>query len=153
MRPWERRIFNAATGAVSLTGFAYLWMKYVIQNPDPFALVNHPWEGAMLAGHLMVSPILILAFGIVFNSHVMKKLGVTGMHNRRTGLTSLATFATMVLSGYLLQVTASESFLRALVIVHVGAGTLFSVVYSVHLLISWRLGRRARRVHALAGVA
>ncbi|MEQ1911489.1 MAG: hypothetical protein ABMA15_21915 [Vicinamibacterales bacterium] len=153
MRQWERRLFNAATGGVAVTGFAYLWMKYFIQNDDPFALVNHPWQGAMLAWHVVASPLLILAFGIVLNSHVMKKLRVSGMPNRRTGFASLIMFALMVLSGYLLQVTTNESLIRALVVAHVGAGTIFSAAYTIHLVISWRLARRARRADILTRVA
>ena len=152
MRPWERRLFHASTAAVVATGFAYFWMKYVLQTDDPFALVNHPWQGAMLAWHLIASPVLVLAFGILFNSHVMKKLNVKGMANRRTGYASLVTFAAMLFSGYLLQVTSSEPLLRALVIVHVGAGAVFTASYVAHLAISWRLSRRSRR-NALASAA
>ena len=145
MRPWERRLFHVATAAVVLSGLAYFWMKYLMQTDDPFALVNHPWQTTMLSWHVLASPLLVLAFGIVFNAHVMKKLKVKGMANRKSGYLSLATFAAMLLSGYLLQVASSEALLQALVIVHVGAGAVFAVSYLVHLAISWRLSRRARR--------
>ncbi len=153
MRPWERRLLNAVTAAVSVTGFAYLWMKYFLDTDDPFALVNHPWQGATLAWHVLVSPLLLLMFGIVLNSHVMKKLRVRGMGTSRTGLTSLITFAAMAVSGHLLQVTSNDSLLRALVVMHVSAGTLFSAAYVTHLVISWRMALRSRRAAALVNVA
>ena len=152
MRTWERRLFNAAAAGVALTGFAYLWMKYVLKTDDPFALVNHPWQGAVLAWHLVLSPVLVLAFGIVLNSHVMKKLRVTGTANGPTGYASLVTFLVMVLSGYVLQVITSEPLLWAVVIVHIASGSVFTLAYAAHLVIAWRLSRSRRRA-PLASVA
>ena len=141
MKRWERWTFNALSLAVATTGFAYLWMKYALQIDDPFAVVNHPWQTSMLALHVVASPAFILIFGIIFNSHIMKKLSATRLPNRRSGLVSLGTFATMVVSGYLLQVSFSEGWLQTLVVVHVASGAVFSVVYAAHLVISARLAR------------
>lgn len=130
---------------VAVTGFAYLWMKYFIEPQDPFALVNHPWQITMLNFHVIASPLLILVFGIVFNSHVMKKLRAARLPNRRSGYLSLATFAVMLFSGYLLQVTISEAWLRALVVVHVASGAVFTLSYGAHLVVSLRLARARER--------
>jgi hypothetical protein len=144
VKRWERWTFHAAAGAVAVTGFAYLWMKYFVQNPDPFAVVNHPWESAMLQLHVLASPLFILIFGIVFNSHVVKKLGIARLPNRKTGLWSLGLFAAMLASGYLLQVMTSAAVLRAMVVLHVGSGALFSATYVAHLVISARVARHRR---------
>jgi len=141
VKRWERWSFNGLSLVVAATGFVYLWMRYVMEAPDPFAVVNHPWQSAMLNLHVIASPLLILVFGIVFNSHVMKKLRATRLPNRRSGYVSLGTFALMVLSGYLLQTTADEGWLQALVVVHVASGALFTLVYAAHLVISARLAR------------
>ena len=153
MKRWERWSFNTLSLAVAATGFAYLWMKYGLRTDDPFAVVNHPWQTAMLNLHLVASPALILIFGIVFNSHVMKKLRATRLPNRRSGYVSLVTFAAMVISGYLLQVTSNEAWLRGLVILHVSAGAVFSVAYGAHLLISARLIRTQQTGAAIREVA
>ena len=142
MKPWERWAFNIASLAVAASGLAYFWMKYLVRTDDPFAVVNHPWQAAMLHVHLLASPAFILVFGIILNSHIMKKLRATRLPNRRSGYVSLVTFAVMVLSGYLLQVESSERWLQALVILHVASGALFSVVYTTHLVISATLGRK-----------
>jgi hypothetical protein len=126
---------------IALTGFAYFWMKYLIDASDPFAVVNHPWQVPALNLHVVASPIFILIAGIVFNSHVMKKLRASGLPNRRSGYTSLGTFAAMVLSGYLLQVTVDAWWLKVLVTLHVTAGVVFSVAYTTHLVISLRITR------------
>jgi hypothetical protein len=141
MKSWERWIFNGLAVAVAATGFAYLWMKHALETSDPFAVVNHPWQGATLDLHIVVSPAFILVFGIIFNSHVMKKLRAPRLPNRRSGYISLATFSAMVISGYLLQISASEQWLQALVALHVGSGVVFSFVYTTHLIISSRLAR------------
>lgn len=141
MRPWERWTFNGLAAAVAATGFAYFWMKYFVESGDPFAVVNHPWQPAMLSLHVIASPFFVLIFGIVFNSHVMKKLKATRLPNRKSGYVSLVTFAAMAFSGYLLQVTANEQWLRALVGIHVASSTVFTLVYAAHLVISARLAR------------
>ena len=142
MKRWERRSLHLTTLVVAVTGLAYLWMKYFIDNQDPFAVVNHPWEPAMLQLHVLAAPAFILVFGIVLNSHVIRKLGIAKLPNRRSGLVSFGLFAVMVVSGYLLQVMASDAALRTLVWLHAGSGALFSVTYLVHLAISVRLTRR-----------
>ena len=141
MKPWERRAFNALALVVGLTGIAYGWMKYFVENPDPFAVVNHPWEPATLHVHVLASPLFILVFGIILNSHIMRKLRATRVENRKSGLASLITFGAMVASGYLLQVVTAEGWLEALVTVHVASGVVFSAAYGAHLLISVRLAR------------
>ena len=141
MKRWERWTFNALSLAVVTTGFAYLWMKYVVQTDDPFAVVNHPWQTSMLSLHVVASPAFILIFGIIFNSHVMKKLSATHLPNRRSGLVSLGTFAAMIASGYLLQVSSSETWLQAMLVVHVASGAVFAIVYAAHLVISAKLAR------------
>ena len=143
MKRWERWTFNLVSLIVAVTGFMYFWMKYMVQTDDPFAVVNHPWQGATLMLHVLASPPFILVFGIVLNSHIMKKLRVPRMPNRSSGLLSLGTFAAMTCSGYLLQVVTSEPLLQALVALHVTSGVLFTGAYSIHLLLSRRIARRA----------
>ena len=153
MKRWERWAFNLTAAAVTVTGFVYFWMKNFVVSPDPFAVVNHPWQSAMLHLHVLTSPAFVLIFGIILNSHIIRKLGAPRMPNRRSGLSSLFLFATMLGSGYLLQVGTDPTWLRALVAVHVGAGAAFSVTYVIHLVISARQGRRRPAVSTIREVA
>ncbi|MBI4484392.1 MAG: hypothetical protein HY655_00135 [Acidobacteria bacterium] len=150
MKRWERWSLNSLLLVVALTGFAYFWMKYLIEPQDPFAVVNHPWQSAMLNLHVVASPVLMLVFGIVFNSHVMKKLRAPRLPNRRTGWVSLATFALMVLSGYFLQIASSGLWLQAFVAAHVASGAVFTLAYGAHLLITFRLARARERQGSVA---
>ena len=139
MKRWEGWTFGVLVLASSMTGLVYFWMKYLLVSDDPLAVVNHPWQAAIVAAHIVVSPPLILMFGIILNSHILKKLRATAAPKKRSGLFSLATFFVMVASGYLLQVATGEGTLQALVAIHVTSGVLFSVVYALHLVISARV--------------
>jgi hypothetical protein len=152
MTRWERRSFNLLAAVVTLSGFAYLWMKYLVQSTDPFSVVNHPWQTTMLAMHVVASPAFILVSGVIFNSHVMRKLRVGQRPNRRSGYASLGTFVTMLLSGYGLQISTNERWLQVLVIVHLSSGVVFSVAYAAHLLIAAAMARKQPRA-ALSEVA
>jgi len=124
-----------------------------------FVLVRIAW--AFLAASLVAAlgvaleaPFdgVAMLFGVILNSHIMKKLRATGLPNRRSGYTSLATFVVMILSGYLLQVATSETWLQALVVAHIASGLLFSVTYAAHLIISTALAR-SRESAAVGEVA
>ena len=149
MKPWERWTFGLLALLVAVSGGAYFWMKYMLVEADPFAVVNHPWQPAMLAVHVVASPPLLLMFGVLLNSHILRKLRATGLPNRKSGLLSLGTFFAMVASGYLLQVVTAEQLSQALVTIHVATGSVFSVTYVAHLVISVRLARaQAARLQA-----
>lgn len=145
MKRWERWTFNLLSLVVAVTGFMYSWMKYALRSEDPFAVVNHPWQASIFNLHLLASPGLILVFGIILNSHIMKKLRAGRSPNRTSGLLSLGTFATMIISGYMLQVSSSEVWLRTYVALHVTSGALFSIAYGTHLIISARIARTSQR--------
>lgn len=152
MKRWERWAFNLLSLVVAITGFLYWWMKYVLRSEDPFAVVNHPWQTSVLNLHLLASPSFILVFGIILNSHIMRKLRAGRSPNRTSGLLSLGTFATMVISGYLLQVSSREVWLHTFVALHVTSGVLFSLAYGVHLIINTRIVRAGQRT-AINGAA
>ena len=141
MRRWERWSFNGLNVAVTATGVAYFYMKYLLRTDDPFALINHAWQPSMLALHVVSAPCLILFFGIVLRSHIFQKLTSTQHVDRRTGWVSLLSFSGMALSGYLLQVASNPAWLGALVVLHVATSLVFVVGYCAHLIIGWRQAR------------
>ena len=163
MKRWERWSFNALNAVVALTGLAYFSMKYLLTTDDPFAVVNHrhlalgdgrslvavdefavvnhPWEPTMLALHVVTAPVLVLLFGIVLRSHILKKLVSKYQPDRRTGWISLLSFAAMALSGYLLQVASTPFWLNVLLVLHLVTSGIFLIGYLAHLVIGWRLVR------------
>ena len=139
MKPWERRSFNGLNIVVAITGLVYFYMKYALPSDDPFAVVNHPWQSSMLSLHVVLAPFVVLLFGIVLRSHIIKKLVSNNRPDRRTGWISLLSFSTMALSGYVLQVATSVAWLNAFVVLHIGTSVVFIIGYGAHLVIGWRL--------------
>jgi hypothetical protein len=145
MRPWEKYSFAALTAILAVTGVVYFWMKFMMATDDPFAVVNHPLQPLMLQLHLLAAPAFLLIFGIIFNSHVGRKIGKK-IPNRKSGLLSLVTLAVMTVSGYLLQVVTAENVRQITLVAHIASGLVFSGAYLTHLAISVRMVARERRV-------
>ena len=141
MSRWESWAFGTLHLVLALTGGVYFFMKYVLRTDDPFAVVNHPWQSPMLAAHVVAAPLGMMLFGVVFRSHILNKLASNNGPGRRSGWISLISFATMALSGYLLQVVASPASLRVVMVAHVVTSVIFVVGYSTHLLSGLRLPR------------
>ncbi len=143
MTRWERWTFNAFHGLVAVTGIVYFYMKYLLAPTDPFAVVNHPWQPAMLSTHVVAAPVFIAFFGMLFRSHTLRKILSPDPRNRRSGWTSVISFSAMALSGYLLQVASSPAWVTACIWAHVATSLLFVVGYTVHLVVGWRVNRAA----------
>ena len=141
MKWWEQSAFNVLHGVVAATGVAYLYMKYVMATTDPFAVINHPWQPAMLSVHIVAAPVFIAFFGMLFRSHTLQKLVSPNVGNRRSGWTSVISFLTMALTGYFLQVASTPSWVSVLVWAHVSTSGVFVMGYGVHLVIAWRVNR------------
>lgn len=139
---WERWAFNALHVVVGVTGFVYLYMKLVLVTDDPFAIINHPWQPAMLSIHVVVAPVFIAFFGMLFRSHSLRKLRSGNPANRRTGWISIVGFSAMALSGYFIQIGTSPAFINFSIWLHIGTGTLFVLSYGVHLVNGWRIKGR-----------
>ncbi len=141
MKWWEQWAFNTLHGTVAVTGAVYFYMKYLVTAVDPFSVINHPWQPAMLSLHLLAAPFFIAFFGMLFRSHTLKKLTSPAAGNRRSGWMSLISFSTMALSGYLLQVASTPTLVTVMLWAHVSTSAFFVAGYSLHLVIGWRMSR------------
>jgi hypothetical protein len=137
MPAWQRRTFNAVSAVVAVSGFLYLWMKYLLVSDDPLAVVNHPLQPWVLDLHVLSGPALLVMFGIIYSAHVAVNLA-RRVQPRRSGIASLVTFATMALSGYLLQVVVNETAHLLAVWLHIGSGVVFAGSYAAHVVTSIR---------------
>ena len=138
---WETWAFNALHTVVAATGVVYFWMKYGMAPTDPFSVVNHPWQPATLALHIVAAPFFVVFFGMLFRSHTLRKVLSANSRNRRSGWMSLVSFSGMALTGYLVQVASSPAGVTALIWAHVATGAIFVIGYTTHVVIGWRLGR------------
>ncbi len=141
MTRWQRWSFHVLMTASAVSGAVYLWMRYLLESDDPFSVINHPWQPAMLSVHLLTAPAIVLLFGIVFQSHIARKLDSPDRTNRRSGWTSLLTFGVMASSGYLLQVVTSPLAVQLVWGLHLASSGAFVVGYAVHLVLGFNLLR------------
>jgi len=139
MQRWEQWVFNLFHVVVAVTGSVYFVMKYAVTPVDPFAVINHPWQPMMIAFHIMAAPIFIAIFGTLFRSHTLNKLRSKRLDNRRSGWTALLSFSAMALTGYLLQVMSSPTWVTWLIWAHVSTSLVFVAGYGLHLVVGWRL--------------
>ena len=62
----EARFTHLAVAASGITGLVYGWLRYFVEPLDEFALVNHPAEPWWKGMHILLVPLLLMAFGLVF---------------------------------------------------------------------------------------
>ncbi len=146
MKPWERWALHLLTVGISVSGLLYFWMKYLLAAQDPFSVVNHPWQSAMLEIHLLLAPLIVFLLGMIVHSHVARKLRSKTRSGRRTGVLSLIAFPIMALSGYVLQILSNPAWINAMVVVHLAGSGLFMVSYATHWIVKLKaIQRRGRR--------
>jgi hypothetical protein len=125
---------QACVALTAATGIVFAWMKYGMKSADPFSVANHPWQPFMLSAHVVVAPLLVFAFGWIFNDHIWAKFRTPAAPQRGTGIWSMAAIVPMTLSGYLLQVSTAEAVRQAMAIAHWVSSGLFVLAYAVHII-------------------
>lgn len=122
------------------TGVAYFAAKYLAEGGDGYSVVNHPWQPWLLKAHIVVSPMLIFALGLIAVDHVWDHI-VSGVRvSRRTALVTVATVVPMILTGYLIQVLTASGWVTAMAIAHIAFGALYAVGLAAHNAIIWWKG-------------
>ena len=113
---------------------------------DPELLMTwtdvHPGEPLTRTLHLLTAPLLVFAVGLIWRSHVAPRL-FRPFERRATGLALAILFAPMVLSGVLLQTSATPEARTFWVWFHGISSSVWAVCYLVHQI---RLRRRPKRV-------
>jgi len=128
----ERYLHHAANLLVGGSGLVYGWMLYFATPSEEFSVWNHPWQGAVHDLHLLLAPMLVLTFGILWKGHSGARLRDGIQQRRVSGLGMLFTFLPMLCSGYLLQVTVEESWRTIWLWIHLGCSGLWLCAYLIH---------------------
>jgi hypothetical protein len=132
---WSVWITSALT---VLTGVGYFVTKYLFTASDPYAVVSHPWQPFFLKAHILVSPLLLFALGIIAIHHVWKHF-VSGIRwSRRSGVITALAVLPMVLTGYLIQALTDAGWVSAMAWAHIGFGFLYGLGLVVH---TWMIRR------------
>jgi len=133
------------SGLMLISGVTYFVIKNWAQSEDPFSVVNHPFEPLALKTHVLVGPVLIFIFGLLFQSHVSKKLLGGSTRGRVGGVLAGVLFSCSVLSGYSLQTLVDSWWRGTLVYVHLVSGGGFCAVFVFHYYFTRRQGRERVR--------
>lgn len=147
MKSWEAWSVHVSTVLVTATGLVYAVMRYLLEPADPFAVVNHPLQPTVQHLHVLVAPLLVFGAGLIWREHVWKHYKNSVRSGRRSGLWMLLTIAPMVVSGYLIQTTITESWRTAWIVVHVATSGIWVLGYAGHTVAAVRrraLGRLRR---------
>lgn len=116
----------------TLSGIVFAVMKYAMESDDPFAVANHPLQPYALDAHVIVAPVALFGFGLIFHSHIWKKYRSPARARRSSGLAIMSLLIPMTLSGYLLQVSANETMRETMAILHWISSGVFALGYLVH---------------------
>lgn len=144
MTPFERWAVWGTSVATFVTGVIYLWLKYLTVNDDPFAVINHPLQPAVLKAHILVAPLLVFSIGLVTLRHVWRHMRSNMREGRRSGLLTVVVLGPMILSGYLIQALTEEGWLKAMAISHIALGVVYGLGLLAHQFAAG--GRKARGV-------
>lgn len=139
MKPFERWSVWVTSFLAVVTGAGYFVTKYLLTTSDPYAVVNHPLQPVFLKLHVVTSPLLLFALGLIAVRHVWRHFRSGVRWSRKTGITLAASVAPMVVTGYLIQVLTSAGWIRAMALSHIAFGFLYAVAFGAH---SWIIRRR-----------
>ena len=116
-------------------GLVYGWMRYFAEPTDEFAIVNHPWQPAMHALHVLAAPLLVFGCGLLWRDHVWARVRSGAPARRRSGLLLFSLVFLMIASGYLLQTAVDEAWRSAWMWIHGVSSTLWLASYVAHLFV------------------
>ena len=142
MKPFERWGIHVGFLIAALTGLLYGWFRYFGQVQGEFGLEPHRFQGLWQHLHVLASPLLLFALGMVVRGHLYGKLKHGVKDGRSSGLLLAWLILPMVLSGYGVQVATNTFWRSALAWVHGSASIAFVVLYAAHLIRTWNLPRQ-----------
>lgn len=125
---WATSVLTVVTGA------GYFVTKYLYSSGDPYAVVNHPLQPVFLKAHIVVSPLLLFALGLITVRHVWRHFRTGVAWSRKSGITAAVAVIPMVLTGYLIQVLTDTGWVRAMALSHIAFGFLYFIGVALH---SW----------------
>ncbi|UCF20373.1 MAG: hypothetical protein JSU87_02915 [Gemmatimonadota bacterium] len=144
MNRWEKWCVWATSLAATISGGGLMWTKYFAESQDPWAVVNHPLQIWFLKLHILSSPLLVFALGLITTRHVWLNYRNRARGGRLTGLASVLLAAPMILTGYLVQLITNQGWLRAVAIAHIALGFAFALGLALHQAFARERRRLAR---------
>lgn len=114
-------------------GVIYFVLKYFMQVESEYGLRPHPYQSLIQGIHIVLSPLLIFAFGLLFKDHIVR-MYKNAIYKRKTGITLTLTMIIMILSGYLVQVIYQQNPKMVIAYIHIAVSGVFTLAYLIHHL-------------------
>lgn len=138
MSRFERWSVWVTSALTVITGTGYFVAKYLMTTSDPYAVVNHPLQPWFLKAHVLVSPLLLFALGLITVRHVWRHFRNGVRWSRKSGITAAVSVVPMVATGYLIQTLTAAGWVRAMAIAHIAFGFLYALGLAAHQwIIRW----------------
>ncbi len=133
MSPLDRWSLHLAALLTAGSGLLDGWLRWFGQRLGEFGPEAHPWLPIAQHLHVVASPLLVFALGMVVRGHLLGRVG-QGRAGLRTGLGAALLMAPMVLSGVGIQVVTDPAWRTALAWCHGLSASGFLLAYLGHLL-------------------
>lgn len=132
MKKSDRKVMHWSHYLVSIIGIAYAVVKYFMGAADELGVYPHPSLPLYQYAHIISVPLLVFAFGFIFQSHIQAKINSNAKANWVSGYILIITFGLMVFSGYFLQTAISGKNREICLIVHLVLSGLWCISYTYH---------------------
>jgi hypothetical protein len=139
----EKVIVWGSTAVMTGTGIVIAWMEYVLTAPQPWAVVNHPWQPFILKLHIISAPVMVFGIGMISMRHIWPHFKNGLKKGRRSGIWNMLLAIPMIGTGYALQALSNAGWLQVMGYLHFALGTIFGAIAFIHFLATARKTRQA----------
>lgn len=119
-------------GLLLVSGSAWLAAHYFFAENSDFGLIPSPIEPISLQIHGAIAPIFLMGLGALFPTHIARAFR-SGI-NLKSGVSVLALVFVLIVSGYLLYYSGSDTLRDFSSILHSVIGLLVCPVLALHIL-------------------
>lgn len=130
----KNKIYNFVHLTSYLTiihGCLYAIIKYNLQIESEYGFRPHQYQALIQAIHIVLSPLLIFSFGLLWQDHIFPKLKKF-KQKKVTGLSLVILIILMSLTGYLLQISYEEYTRQIFITLHLATSLLWTFFYVFH---------------------
>ena len=129
----ERNTFIGINSIVAISGVVYFIFKYFFEQTTDFGLRPHPYTSTFLHIHILLVPFMLVVFGYLLKSHIVRKLKSNLSKRKKSGISILVFFIVMSFSGHLLQIGLDPSINIWIGYLHVALAFLWVFFSFLHL--------------------
>jgi uncharacterized membrane protein len=132
VRPFQKWLLWMSSLAAGTTGVVFWWMDSMMEPLGEWAVINHPLQPWVLKAHILSTPVLVFAVGLIATDHIWRHFRNAVRPGRRSGVSTMWVVAPMVLTGYLIQAVTHQGWLVFLAWLHLAAGVFYVLALLLH---------------------